>query len=147
MRLAEQVAVVRRTLYRRLSRRLVSRTERPWHPLQALYVIEEEDLRTQVALAERMLMDAPAVSRLVAGLEKEGLLARLPGADRRSVRLEVTPAGRREVAMLVTILDELDRENRQLLTAQELRTLGALLAKLQAGLQALEETRDARAEA
>jgi DNA-binding MarR family transcriptional regulator len=48
--------------------------------------------------------------------------------------LEVTKAGRKEVAIYHAELERLEGEVRKHLTAQELKTLQHILAKLQAGM-------------
>lgn len=134
MTLVEQVASLRRTLHRLITRRLSKRTRRPFLQLLALKAISVEGVRTQAALADRLLVDAPATSRLVDRLEEEGLVRRCEGADRRCVRLEVTPAAQTELAVLIEETQSLDGELRQLLTASELRELKRLLDKVQEGL-------------
>ncbi|WP_239469768.1 MarR family winged helix-turn-helix transcriptional regulator [Archangium violaceum] len=109
------------------------RTRRPFQQLVALKVIEE-GVRTQAALAERLLMDAPAVSRMVDRLEEEGLVRRCAGEDRRCVRLEVTEASHADISVLREAGLWLDEEASQHLTPSEMRELKRLLEKLQAGL-------------
>lgn len=134
MTLPEQVGSLRRTLHRLVGRRLSGRTRRPFTQLLAMKFIARLGVRTQAELAERLLMDAPGVSRLVDRLEEEGLVKRCAGEDRRCVRLEVTEASREDLA----ILDEADQwvqaEANKYLTAAEMRELMRLLGKLQAGL-------------
>jgi DNA-binding MarR family transcriptional regulator len=134
MTLAEQVASLRRTLHRRLNRELLRSTERPFLQLNALRVITREKLTTQAELAERLVVDAPAISRAVAKLEADGLLQRLAGADRRSVRLKVTPAGKKALAALETSLVALEDQVVSALSASEYRQLMAGMRKLQDAL-------------
>jgi DNA-binding MarR family transcriptional regulator len=135
MTLVEQVASLRRTLHRLLTRRLSSQTDRPFMQMLALRVIDRGEVRGQTELAERLLVDRPATSRLVDRLVEDGLLKRCAGEDRRCVRLEVTAEGQAQAAILHTELQELDGEVRKHLTAQEARTLRLLLEKLQDGLK------------
>lgn len=100
----------------------------------ALKAIDRGEVKSQAALAERLLVDAPAVSRLVDRLVEDGLLERSAGEDRRCVRLEVTKAGRKEVAIYHAELERLESEVRKHLTAQEVKTLQQLLEKVQAGM-------------
>jgi len=134
MTLAEQVASVRRTIHRLLTRRLSRRTDRPFMQMLALKAIDRGEVKSQAALAERLLVDAPAVSRLVERLVEDGLLERSAGEDRRCVCLEVTKAGRKEVAIYHSELERLESEVRQHLTAQEVKRLQQLLEKVQAGM-------------
>jgi MarR family transcriptional regulator, transcriptional regulator for hemolysin len=135
MTLAEQVAALRRTLHRHFTRHLAHRTSRSFLELRALRAISREDVRTQVALADRLLVDTAAVSRLVAKLEQDGLLVRQPGEDRRCVRLEVTAEGEAQVQLLEQELAALQTRTREHLTADEAQTLSRLLEKLHAGLR------------
>jgi MarR family transcriptional regulator for hemolysin len=134
MTLAEQVASVRRTIHRLLKRRLSRHTERPFTQMLALKAIDRGEVRSQAALAERLLVDPPAVSRLVDRLVEDGLLSRCEGQDRRCVRLEVTDSGRKEVAACHAELERLESEMRKHLTAQEMKTLHQLLEKVHAGV-------------
>jgi MarR family transcriptional regulator for hemolysin len=134
MTLVEQVASVRRAIHRLLTRRLSRRTDRPFTQMLALKAVARGDASSQVALAERLLVDAPATSRLVDRLVEDGLLKRTAGEDRRCVRLEATEAGRAEVQCMLTELDRLDGELRQHLTAPEVKQLHQLLEKLHAGV-------------
>jgi MarR family transcriptional regulator for hemolysin len=134
MTVAEQVASVRRTIHKLLTRRLSKRTDRPFMQMLALKVIARGEVGSQSSLAERLLVDPPAVSRLVDRLVEDGLLKRGAGEDRRCVRLEVTPEGREEVELLHVELRRLETDVRKHLTAQEAKTLQQLLEKLQAGL-------------
>jgi DNA-binding MarR family transcriptional regulator len=130
MTLAEHVAALRRTLYRRLTRELSRQTSRPFLQLNALRAVLREGITTQAELADRLLVDAPAVSRLVARLEQDGLLRKGAGKDRRSVRLNVTARGRRELAFLERALSSLEADIRRHLTREEYATLGALMQRL-----------------
>ena len=129
---------MRRTLHRLLTRRLSRQTDRPFTQLLALRVIDRGEVQAQAALAERLTVDPPAVSRLVERLAEDGLLKRCPGEDRRCVRLEVTEAGHEEALVLHSELQDLEAEVRKYLTAQEMRTLRQLLDKLQTGLQEID---------
>ncbi|MFL5321012.1 MAG: MarR family winged helix-turn-helix transcriptional regulator [Myxococcaceae bacterium] len=130
VRLAEQIGRLSRASERRLTRMLAAETDRSFLELRALKAIERENVRTQAMLAERLLRDPPAVSRLVDRLEEDGLLRRQKGPDRRSVRLEVTAAGMKEIARVDAALDWLEKESASALTAAELKTLKGLLDKL-----------------
>ncbi|MCP3057478.1 MarR family transcriptional regulator [Myxococcus sp. K38C18041901] len=133
MTFAEQLASLRRAIRRHLTEKLGARTTRPFNQLLALKGISEGALR-QAALAERLLVDAPAASRLVDRLEEDGLVLRRAGEDRRCVRLELTAAGERELSYLVDALRELDGELGEYLPAAEVTELQRLMGKLQEGL-------------
>jgi DNA-binding MarR family transcriptional regulator len=134
MTFVEQVAQVRRTLYRGLTRRLALVTQRPFRDLLALRAISRHEVVTQVDLADRLLVDASAVSRLVDRLVKDGLLRRREGADRRSVRLELTTAAALEISRLDRALAVTENEVRGALTAREFEAALRVLAKLHGAL-------------
>jgi DNA-binding MarR family transcriptional regulator len=133
MTLAEQVASLRRTLRRLLSERLGEQTGRPFMQLLALKAIADR-VGSQVALAERLSVDPPAVSRLVDRLEEDGLVMRRAGENRRCVRLELTDKGQGELALLHAGLQWMDGELHKYLAEAEVVELKRLLAKLQDGL-------------
>ncbi|WP_224249448.1 MarR family winged helix-turn-helix transcriptional regulator [Hyalangium gracile] len=107
-----------------------------------LKVIDRGGIRSQAAIAEQLVMDAPAVSRMVDRLVEDGLLSRCEGADRRCVRLEVTEAGRKELAVCLSELERLEGEMRRHLTVEEMKTLHQLLEKVHAGVQRADSSED-----
>lgn len=133
MTLAEQVAALRRTLRRQLSERLGEQTGRPFMQLLALKVIAE-GVSSQVALADKLSVDAPAVSRLVDRLEEDGLVMRRAGENRRCVKLELTEKGQGELPLLRAALQWMDGELHKYLSEAETVELKRLMAKLQDGL-------------
>lgn len=130
MRLGELIGRMHRAAVKRLTVSIAKTSSRSFLELRAIRAIEREDIRTQSALAERLLRDAPAISRLVDRLERDGLIRRTKGEDRRSVRLEVTAAGRREIGHLDAALDEMESHAQALLGAKELRQLTLVLERV-----------------
>jgi DNA-binding MarR family transcriptional regulator len=128
--LVDDFGLLCRTMHRRVTHRVALESKRPFQQLRALRAIDREQIDTQNALAERLCIDASATSRLVATLEKEGLLVRAPGEDRRCVRLRVTRKAKREVETMSDALDWMDREVRRHLTAGEAKSFARVLAKL-----------------
>jgi MarR family transcriptional regulator, transcriptional regulator for hemolysin len=134
MTLPQQVGALKRAVHRALMRKLASETKRPLLHLSALYVIARGEVKTQTDLASRLLIDAPAASRLVDRLETDGLLRRAPGNDRRSVHLRITPAARPHIETLEVALKWLDAEVKRHLSAQEINAAMRAMEKLQKGL-------------
>lgn len=134
MTLPEQVAALRRTIRRLLTRRLSGRTSLPFTQLLALKVIGMQGVHSQSALAEQLSIDAPAASRLVDRLVEDGLVKRCAGENRRCVRLEVTEAAFPSIETLQEEARWVEEEAGRHLTAQELSELKRLLDKLNAGL-------------
>ncbi|NTX15681.1 MarR family transcriptional regulator [Myxococcus sp. CA056] len=133
MTFAEHLASLRRSIRRHLTEKLGARTTRPFNQLLALKAISE-GMRRQSTLAERLMVDAPAASRLVDRLEEDGLVLRQAGEDRRCFRLELTAQGERELSHLLDALRELDGELGEYLPEPELSELKRLMEKLQTGL-------------
>lgn len=143
MALGEQVASLRRTIHRLVGRRLAGSTSLPMLQLQVLAAVGHEEVRSQAEVADRLLVDAPAVSRAVDRLEADGLVRRVPGQDRRCVGLELTAAAERELAPLAEALEWLDAEALRHLTPREFTELQRLMHKVQAGLsRELDRPRD-----
>ena len=97
--------------------------------LSALSVLVFGGERSLGELAAAEQVRAPTMSRIVAGLERAGLVRRQPAEDKRSVRLAATPKGvkllreaqKRRVEMLAGALSELGAENiRKIAAAAEL---------------------------
>lgn len=132
--LVEQIASLRRTLVRLMTRRLSARTEIPLTELRALKAIHGKEAETQAELANRLLMDAPAMSRLVDRLEARGLLVRRPGQNRRCVCLSVTEDGRELVRILESELKAVEKLVLQHLSAAERDLMKTLAGKLETGL-------------
>lgn len=133
MTVPEQMASLRRAIRRLITERLGEQTGRPFMQLLALKSISD-GVRSQSAIAERLLVDAPAVSRLVARLEEDGLVSRNTGDDRRCVRLELSAAGRDELELLHDALVWTDEEILRHITGAEMAEFKRIMEKLQAGL-------------
>jgi DNA-binding MarR family transcriptional regulator len=94
--------------------------------LSALSVLVFAGPRSIGRLARDERVTAPTMTRLVAGLEREGLVERSPDPDdRRSTRLEATDEGRRillegrerRIAALDSLLDAATPEERRTLAS------------------------------
>lgn len=109
-------------------------SSRPFQQLRALWVIDREDRRTQAALADRLMIDPPAASRLVDRLVNDGLVIRRAGDDRRCVRLEVTKKARSEIATVDRDIETIEASVRTVLGRREAEHLERMLAKLEAAL-------------
>jgi DNA-binding MarR family transcriptional regulator len=134
--LIEQLARIHRNAERLVRRRIASRTDRPFLQLRALRVIRSGEIHTQAALAERLTIDAPATSRLVDRLVDDGLVSRRPGADRRCICLDVTPAGAAEIAVLDEAVAWVEKEVRRLLGKEDAKEIAPMLDKVVEGLSA-----------
>lgn len=74
---------------------------------EALLLIARHEGLTVQAFAEQMGLEKTWASRLLARLEKDGLIRRVDNpADNRSWLLELTPKGKTESGKLMTTLDE-----------------------------------------
>lgn len=134
MTLVESILCLRRTLFRVLTRRISESTERPLLQLRVLRAIARGNATSQSEVADALLIDAAAVSRIVDRLRDDGLLVRSEGKDRRSVRLDVTEAAQGELDAFAADLEWLDSMAKQHLSTEELETLVRLMTKLRTGL-------------
>lgn len=135
MTLVEQVVRLRRTFHALLNRRIAEVSELSLQQLLLLRAVARGTARTQAEAADRLLVDAAAICRLVQRLEKLGLLVRSQGDDRRSLRLEVTEAAKPHVELMSNELSLLEKRIRDHLTKEEAATLVRLLDKAQACLE------------
>lgn len=86
---------------------------------------------TQKDLAEHSGRDKGQLARLIAGLRERGLLdARADDGDRRSIRLQLTAAGRAELQAARRRGRRIGQRGLAALSAAEQRQLAALLRKL-----------------
>lgn len=134
MNFVDEIGVLFHGTVRRISREATERTGRALNQLRALRAIEAGGIHTQCELAERLRIDAAATSRLVDRLEEEGLLQRLKGNDRRSIRLEVTRKAEPEIAAIKATTERMDAELRSYLTAGEVLAFERILARLNGAL-------------
>lgn len=104
----------------------------------AVVNIDELGAPSLVELAGRLRLDAPAMSRTVTGL-LERRLVRAEGdrADRRRVRLSLTPAARKLLPALRVLAAELRGATVHGLTATEEEMLRALLRKVISSLDTM----------
>jgi DNA-binding MarR family transcriptional regulator len=120
-------------MHGRLERRLAEHgvTAAQWGVLIALHQGASNTVR---GLASFLAVDGGAVTRLIDRLEGKGLVARrVDRADRRSVLLSLSEAGRALIGPLIQAVDEHDAEILQGLSSSERRQfLGALSRLLSA---------------
>jgi len=145
MRLVERAGMLHKALTRRLRKQLATRTARPFQQLRALRTIDGNAERcTQATLAEKLLIDASAASRLVDRLVDEGLVERGEAVDRRCVQLAVTRAARHELAIVDDAIAELEAELVAVLGVRDARALAATLTRLTQAVVADPPARPAR---
>lgn len=133
MSLVENILGLRRTIFRVLGRRISERGGRPLLQLRVLRAIAKGAVNSQSEVAECLMIDAGAVSRLVDRLEGDGLLIREEGKDRRSLRLRATPQAFLEVEAFDADLAWLDEVAGKSLSAEELESFMTLVDKLTTG--------------
>ncbi len=100
-----------------------------------LFVATRGGKITPSQLAKVMLRSRNSVTKLVGGLEKDGLVRRYHlRKDRRTVYVEVTPDGLSFITKRLKALTSLEEELRSCLDDNELQTLVGLTRKLRLGL-------------
>jgi DNA-binding MarR family transcriptional regulator len=107
-------------------------TLQQYNVLRILRGAKAEDLPT-LEIAERMVEQAPGITRLLDRLEAKGLVGRARcQEDRRQVLCRITPAGLKLLAALDGPMDRADEAALGMLGARELDTLVAMLDRVRA---------------
>ncbi len=103
-------------------------TDAQWAPL---YLISLGSDCTSAELAQRLGIDAGAMTRTLDRLEAKGLLVRARStADRRQVHLALTDVGRAAVAHVPAVLAQANNAHLDGFSAEEFGTLRALLERM-----------------
>ncbi len=106
-----------------------------YNVLRILRGAEPSGLAT-LAIRDRMIDPAAAITRLIDKLEAAGMVRRERGAgDRRLVNCRVTELGLATLAALDPPVNGIDLKIGRLLSEEELGHLNALLERLRAGLR------------
>ena len=101
----------------------------PFNQIRALKRIGTGPV-TLAALAESMTVDTPAATVAVNGLEQAGLVARTAHpTNKRAKLVELTPEGRRTLAVAMAVADKPPRALTEL-SANELRLLSEVVDQL-----------------
>jgi len=110
-------------------------TRREWRVIARL--AQEQELQSS-ELAERIQLDRARTSRAITSLVAKQLVRRQAGAsDRRQARVALTDKGRALHQALFPLVCEINRGLLSPLSAQEMRSLDAMLATLQAQADAM----------
>jgi DNA-binding MarR family transcriptional regulator len=105
-------------------------TAQQYNVLRILRGAGAEGLPT-LSIVERMIENAPGITRLVARLEAKGLVARHRSAgDRRQVFCRITPRGLAKLKSLDPLMNEIDEDALGSLNENEVATLIRLLNKV-----------------
>lgn len=125
------VAPVLRHLLSHARRRPVW-SELTYQQYNVLRIIDTTGPQPHGEIARHLLVSAPVVSRLAAALVKAGLVERQADpADRRAVRLTLTPAGRRRARAMRRALLDAARELLEPLPEERRAAVAAALDELQ----------------
>lgn len=101
-----------------------------------LYRLNEGDGRSQIELADRVLVDRPNVTRLVDALEKKNLVRRgADASDRRKSLVYLTPDGRRLIRKLLKLIVTARKRIFSGVTAREVEQLMSVLMRVETNIQ------------
>ena len=81
-------------------------------------------------LAERMAMDRTTLSRNLKPLEKQGLVEILPGADRRTRQIGLTPKGRKTLSKAMPLWEQAQKEILEVVGEKKIKDLMAHLGNI-----------------
>ena len=95
-----------------------------------LNVVEVEPGIDQIGACNTLGVDRSTLAGVVARLEQKGLVARSPGADRRSNALHLTRAGKRILGEMEASAHKAERRAFDLFTAAEQAQFERMLARL-----------------
>jgi DNA-binding MarR family transcriptional regulator len=106
----------------------------------ALIHLDRVEALSQTELAERLGMQKAATGTLIDGLEGKGLAERTRGRDDRRLQLvSITDAGRRIVAEVDEMAEELGLALRQGVSREERAQLVSILQRLRGNLRRMEK--------
>jgi len=102
-----------------------------------LFLLEEKDRRYMSEMGQVMGVDNSAMTRLVDRLEKAGLVKRrIDPENRRAISILLTPAGRKEAAVALTVIKRINEEIKKDYSPAEVdafkKILGGILRKFKA---------------
>jgi homoprotocatechuate degradation regulator HpaR len=107
-------------------------TEQQWRVLCTVRDLEETEI---TALAERVFLLPPSLSRIVRDLEARGLILRRPSAqDQRRALVSITAEGEALIHRVEPSLQAVRLEMRRLCGSDRLRALAGMLDELEAAL-------------
>jgi homoprotocatechuate degradation regulator HpaR len=107
-------------------------TEQQWRVLCTVRDLNETEI---TALAERVFLLPPSLSRILRDLEARGLMVRRSSRqDQRRALVRVTPEGEALIRRVEPSLIEMRLQMRRLVGPERLRALGDLLDELEACL-------------
>lgn len=101
-----------------------------------LAIVSRSEGLSQRELASRLGLEGASVVRLVDRLEKEGLIERRTGSDRRVKTIHLRAKGAVVAAEIRKVAAALRAEVFRGISARELESAAAVLAKVKAGLEA-----------
>jgi len=101
----------------------------------ALVYIWDEDGQPQRLLAEKLYRDKTTVTRLVAGIESMGFIERVPGQeDARQKRLFLTESGKKLMAEVTQLVQEILELAEKGVDPHEIRTCKDVLRRIRRNL-------------
>ncbi|WP_311267608.1 MarR family transcriptional regulator [Sphingobium sp. WCS2017Hpa-17] len=98
--------------------------------MTALILIRDNPGCDQTALGRALSINRSSAMKLVNILADKGLVERRPGRDLRTNALMLLPEGARQLDAMLAAVRQSDARMTQRLSAEELRTLRTLLARL-----------------
>jgi len=121
-----------RLLARAIERRLAGGNA---GPMPVFFALSQQAAMTQKALAQWAAVEQPTMAKTLARMERDGLITRAPDpADRRSMRISLSPLGRERAAEAMVAAREVNALAFSALAAEERPVFLAMLHKMIARL-------------
>lgn len=103
-----------------------------------LLLLAKEEATTQRELAEQLEIEQPSLVTLLDGLERQGLILRVPSpGDRRAKCVVLTDAARAETASVMSYVDELRSQLLTDIDADDLKVAQKVLTQVGRNIGAL----------
>jgi DNA-binding MarR family transcriptional regulator len=105
-----------------------------------LLIVSEREGATHSEIAAKLRISPAAASKVIKRLEEKGLLQRSPDpSDERMSRVHLLESGRAAIQQILCSFNEIEGSMLKGLSREERATLGSLLHRVYANLQALQQ--------
>lgn len=123
--LAYQLSLARKKVQKWYEQRLETLSLNPSY-VYVMEVIKDFGPCSLTKIAENLELERATVSNLLARMERDGFIARLPGKERRSMEVHLTNKGKQVITAALAGLQEADRQLDKMLNGELIRIKEAI---------------------